>query len=70
LALQADPALNSVKQGKILLQLIDKAEQVALDKKARFNGFSIMPEFDISIYLIRKGYKLSDLIYLKSAQIK
>ena len=63
--MQPDATLDKVTQGRIVLKLIEYTEDLTMKLNADMNAFSVMMKYDISGHLIRKGYKLSDLIYIK-----
>lgn len=65
LGLQPSPRLPQFYQAKVLLSLIKKIEAVSAELNAVFNGISVMPIFDISHLLKKRGYFLSDMIYVK-----
>jgi hypothetical protein len=69
LGMQADPNLNNVTQSKILLKLIAEIENIAEQEELAVKGISICPEFDISSHLEKRGYKLSDKIYIKGREL-
>lgn len=63
--LQADPRLPKITQGKVMIKLIEKLEATAKENKCVTMAISIMPQFDISPYLTKRGYVLSDQIFVK-----
>ena len=65
IGMQADPSLPKVKQGKIIISFIRHIENVGKKLGAKIVGFSISPDFDISNYLMRNGYFLTDKVYMK-----
>ncbi len=64
-AMQSDPSLDNFMQGKIILKLIEYSEGLSKQLEADITGFSIMSQYDISGHILKKGYKLSDKIYIK-----
>jgi hypothetical protein len=68
IGMQPDPRLQKIPQSKILLKLMSSIEKVASDENLGLIAFSICPEFDISSHLEKKGYRLSDKIYMKARE--
>jgi len=64
-SMQADPDLSDIKQGRVIVKLIDALEDVAKDQKVDLVGISIMPKYDISKYLENKNYKKSDINFIR-----
>tara|TARA_R100000963_G_scaffold29012_1_gene20125 strand:- start:890 stop:1363 length:474 start_codon:yes stop_codon:yes gene_type:complete len=69
LGMQPDPRLSKSKQSKILLKLMKSIEDVAKKEDLGVVAFSICPEFDISSHLEKKGYRLSDKIFIKARSV-
>ena len=65
IAMQPNPELSYFKQSKVLLELMNTIEDIADESGIGIVAFSICPQFDISQNLEKKGYKLSDKIYIK-----
>jgi hypothetical protein len=65
IAMQPNPNLSYFKQSKVLLSLMKTIEAIADESGIDIVAFSICPQFDISQNLEKKGYKLSDKIYIK-----
>jgi hypothetical protein len=66
IGMQADPDLSKTQQAKIIINLIGHCEAFCNENKVDLLGFSIMPMFDISAYLINRGYTFSDKVLLKN----
>ena len=62
-AMQADPDLNKVKQGRILLSLIYKLEYMAFMFDTNEIAFSVDKKYDLSKYYDRNGYTLTEKKY-------
>lgn len=63
--LQPNPELSSTAQGKVLVMLINRYEEVCKLSNCQICGIMISPHFDISRFLLKRGYELSDTIYFK-----
>ena len=50
---------------RILISFIRYIENIGTELGAKIVGFSISPDFDISKYLTRSGYLLTDQVYMK-----
>lgn len=62
-AMQADPDLNKVKQGRIVLSLIYKLEYIAFMLEVNEIAFSVDKKYDLSKYYDRNGYTLAEKKY-------
>lgn len=65
IGLQSDPVLSDINQGKVILSLIKYLEDVGKDVGADLVGISFMPKYDLSKHLEKKGYKMSDIIFVR-----
>lgn len=66
--MQADPELSITKQSKIIISLIKYLEDLAKEIGADSIAFNLMEKYDLSKYLMKKGYKKSDIIYVRSVK--
>lgn len=64
--MQSDPELSTIKQSKIIIALIKYLEDLSKEIGADTIGFNLMEKYDLSKYLVKKGYKKSDIIYVRS----
>ena len=65
IGLQSDPVLSDINQGKVIISLIKYLEDVGKDVDADLVGISFMPKYDLSKHLEKKGYKMSDIIFVR-----
>lgn len=65
LAIQPDPSLSKIAQSKILISLVKAIEQVAKDKGAVTTSVVQTTGFDISKFLFKRGYKISDITFVR-----
>ncbi len=66
--MQSSPELSKTKQSKIIIALIKYLEDLAKEIGAHTMAFNLMEKHDLSKYLIKKGYKKSDIIYVRSVK--
>ena len=64
-SMQSNPELSKQKQSQIIIKLIKYLEELSIKLESDKIGISFMPRFDLSKYLIKKGYKKSDVIYVR-----
>lgn len=69
-AMQSLPILSQSFQSKVILSLIQNIESYADNNNISLCAFSICPNFDIGSNLSKKGYVLSDKVFLKNMEVK
>ena len=65
LAIQPNPSLSKIAQSKILISLVKAIEQFAKDKGAITTSVVQTTGFDISKFLLKRGYKISDITFVR-----
>lgn len=63
--LQPDSQLSKLQQSKVLVTLINRYEEVCKLSGCQLCGISISPLFDISRFLLKRGYEMCDVTYFK-----
>ena len=66
--MQSIPELSKTKQSKIIISLIKYLEDLAKEISADSIAFNLMEKYDLSKYLVKKGYKKSDILYVRSVK--
>jgi hypothetical protein len=64
LGIQPNPSLSKSEQGKILIVMLNEIKKISKSMKCKLCHIQISPKFNISKFLEKNEFKLSDLVFI------